>query len=146
LYKDYFEQMRRALAEPDGEFIPFVVLRTCVENRVPLPRWAARALLEIGDRLIRTPTRPGHNSTAYDRDVQRSIDAFRAAVVSKFRKTENLSLDRARERAVEYLNQFMQDGRVAGKRIAGETSAIRDSCLRVARLRKKPNLPRLRRD
>jgi len=167
-YKDYFATMRRAYAEPDGEFVPFAVLRICLENRAPLPRWAASGLLEIGERLLHKPTRRGHNASPYDRDVQRSIDYFRFVVVEKFRVTEKLTYVQAIERAYDYFEQNMPNGGLATNkgamirnarrtgelagtgwiiRNAGESSAIRDSYWKVKRLQDKGIFfPKLRKD
>ncbi len=142
--------MRRAYAEPDGEFVPFAVLRICLENRAPLPRWAGIALLEVGERLLQKPTRRGHNASPHDRDVQRSIDDFRHAVVAKFRRTEKLTCTQAVERAVEYFDRNLPDGGLPGNngkifRISGDTSAIRDSFWRVEKLQTRGvSFPKLR--
>jgi hypothetical protein len=140
---DYFAAMRRAYAErhaEDHDLVPFAVLRVAIENRAPLPHWAALALLETGERLLQKPTRRGHNAVPYDRDVQRSVDDFRHAVVSKFRRTENLACDEAIERAAEYLNASIGDGVLPGRngktvRLAGKPSSIRDSYWRVEKQR-----------
>jgi hypothetical protein len=152
-YVDYFASMRRAYSErdcEDHELVPFAVLRVAIENRAPLPRWAALALLETGERLLQEPTRRGHNAVPYDRDVQRSVDDFRHTVVSKFRRTENLSIPEAIERATEYLDEVMGDGGGLpdSKKVvplAGKSNSIRDSFWRVEKQQKMGvTFPKLR--
>jgi hypothetical protein len=148
-YKDLFAQMRLACAEPDGEFVPYAVLRISVEHHVPFPRWAALALLAHGSHLLETPTRKGHNPRPIDRDYQRSVDEMRYAVVEKFRRTEKLSWRDAVERAVGFLGTTMS-GSIVGHngrlfRLNGESGAIEASYTREAKRRKNGRFfPQLR--
>ncbi len=150
-YQEMFSAMRRACAEPDGEFVAYAVLRICVQNRVPLPLWAAQELLKHGDRLMRTPTRRGHNPRAIDRDDQRTIDELRYTVVEKFRRAEKLTWRDAVERTAEYLGTTMFGDLLGhnGRRfpIHGESGAIEASYAREAKRRKSGKaLPTLRPD
>ena len=143
--------MRHACADRDGEFVAYVVLRLCVQNRVPLPLWAAQELLKHGDRLMRTPTRRGHNPRAIDRDDQRTIDELRYTVVEKFRRTEKLSWRDAIERTVDYLGTTMRGDLLGhnGRRfpIHGESKTIEASYAREVKRRKTGTVfPRLRPD
>jgi hypothetical protein len=150
-YRRLFAAMRRACSEPDGEFVPYAVLRICVQNRVPFPLWAAQELLKHGDRLLRIPTQRGHNARPIDRDDQRTIDELRYTVVEKFRRTEKLSWRDAIERAVEYLGTTMRGNLLGhnGRRfpIHGETKTIQASYAREAKRRKSGKVfPTLRPD